>query len=119
MIYGTKVFKSRPSKLCGRQPLKTLNISSNFLKAIFHKIYLFSTIEYFVFNIHDGLRCHILSLLQMVSIFSNRFTMSPSTSFSCLWVSRVLKSKELWSYPHRKGVGQICLLRNFGLTRYI
>ena len=46
-----KVFKNGPSKICGRHSLKDLkgngllkhisdHISSNFLKAIFHKFYL-------------------------------------------------------------------------------
>ena len=43
-----KVFKNVPSKICGRQPLKNLKwyglqadqISSNLLKAVFHKFYL-------------------------------------------------------------------------------
>ena len=30
-----KIFKNGPSKICGRQPLKTL--TSNFLKAAFHR----------------------------------------------------------------------------------
>ena len=47
-IIWVKVFKNRPSKICGRQPLKDLkrfglladHITSNFLKAVFHKFYL-------------------------------------------------------------------------------
>ena len=39
-----KAFKSGPSKICGRQPLKNLkgsdHIPSDFLKAVFHKCYL-------------------------------------------------------------------------------
>ena len=40
-----KVFKGGPSKICGRQTLKSLKgygllIHSNFLKAVFHKFYL-------------------------------------------------------------------------------
>ena len=39
-----KVFKNGASKICGRQPLKNLKwhdlLSSNFLKAVFHKFYL-------------------------------------------------------------------------------
>ena len=39
------VLKNGPSKICGRQPLKKLKlyglfITSNFLKAVFHKFYL-------------------------------------------------------------------------------
>ena len=34
-----KVFKSGPSKMCGRQPLADYT-PSNFLKAVFHKFHL-------------------------------------------------------------------------------
>ena len=49
MIISDKVFKNGPSKICGRQPLKNMkgygllkveNTPSNFLKAVFHKLYL-------------------------------------------------------------------------------
>ena len=44
MIKWVKVFKNGPSKICGRQPLKYLkwydHITSNILKAVFHKFYL-------------------------------------------------------------------------------
>ena len=57
-----KVFKNGQSKICGRQPSKNLNwyglpnrwsdhITSNFLKAVFHKFYLVHSFEYFVPNI--------------------------------------------------------------------
>ena len=36
-----KVFKNGPSKICGRQPLKNLKITSDFLKAVFHKFDFF------------------------------------------------------------------------------
>ena len=35
-----KVFKNGPNKICGRQPLKNLKCTSNFLKAVFHKFNL-------------------------------------------------------------------------------
>ena len=38
-----KVFKDGPSKICGRQPLRSASadhINPNFLKAVFHKLYL-------------------------------------------------------------------------------
>ena len=43
-IWG-KVFQNKPSKTCGRQPLKDLqyhadDVPSNFLKAVFHKFNL-------------------------------------------------------------------------------
>ena len=44
ILIWEKVFKSGPSKVCGRQPLKNLKgyglLPSNFLKAVFHKFYL-------------------------------------------------------------------------------
>ena len=42
------MFKNGPSKICGRQPLRNLNLK-NFLKAVFHKFYLI-ILEYFVPN---------------------------------------------------------------------
>ena len=49
-----KVFKSEPSKLCGRQPFKSLRgygpYSFNFLKAVFHKFYL----------VHSWILCPII-----------------------------------------------------------
>ena len=46
IIKWVKVFKNRPSKICGRQPLENLEwfglpnlTTSNFLKTVFHKFY--------------------------------------------------------------------------------
>ena len=62
-IIWDKVFKSGPTKICGRQPLKllkgyglfkqtiSLHIPSNFLKAVSHKFYL----------VHSWILCHICS----------------------------------------------------------
>ena len=47
-----KIFKNGPSKVCGRQPLKNLKCSSDFLKAVFHKFYL----------VHSWVFCPICSL---------------------------------------------------------
>ena len=38
--YSTHLLFKGPSKICGRQPLKILKCTSNFLKAVFHKFYL-------------------------------------------------------------------------------
>ena len=66
-IWG-KVFKSGPSKIFGRQPLKNLkgyglpkadHIPSNFLKAVFHKFYL----------VHSWILCPIWFVWQLLKLW--------------------------------------------------
>ena len=52
-----KVFKSGPSKICGRQPLKT----SNILKVVFHKFYF----------VHSWILCPIHSALIRNGLLTN------------------------------------------------
>ena len=105
-----KVFKKGRSKICGKQPLKKLtitieewktcfadHITSNFLKAVFHK-FTWSVLEYFVTFI-----CHIY-LFWMSNMEKNRSKDTVGILSHC-WSVKVMGSKtstELQIFFHSK-----------------